>query len=144
MILFAKNPSYKGRLNQLYREISPKPYKFLDYYEFNEPLLNFLDDLKKKFKLVIFTTGIVQNDPVVIQRLGDIFSNIYSGKDMNIVKTDPTAYQLVLEKLGVGADEVVFIDDTQKNVEAAKAIGIEAIQYIDNSQIMRELGRLIP
>ncbi|HSX37750.1 MAG TPA: HAD family phosphatase, partial [Chlamydiales bacterium] len=46
--------------------------------------------------------------------------------EMGLEKPDPKAYQLLLEKLALPADEIVFIDDKEENVEAAKKLGIDA------------------
>jgi putative hydrolase of the HAD superfamily len=44
------------------------------------------------------------------------------------VKPDPEAFQHVLRELEVQADAVVFFDDLQQNIDAARAVGINAVR----------------
>jgi putative hydrolase of the HAD superfamily len=54
-------------------------------------------------------------------------------------KPDPVIYQHTLEKLGVAPNEALFIDDIPRNIEAARAIGIDAIQFTTVKQLRRDL-----
>ena len=54
-------------------------------------------------------------------------------------KPDPAIYQHTLEKLGVAPNEALFIDDIPRNIEAARAIGIDAIQFTTIEQLRRDL-----
>ncbi|MCC7299545.1 MAG: HAD family phosphatase [Verrucomicrobia bacterium] len=45
-------------------------------------------------------------------------------------KPDPAIYRMVLEKLGVEGKQCLFIDDRADNIEAARAAGIHALQFI--------------
>ena len=47
-----------------------------------------------------------------------------------INKPNPEAYQLVLQRLGVEANETIFLDDIGKNLKSAKQLGIETIKVI--------------
>jgi putative hydrolase of the HAD superfamily len=46
-------------------------------------------------------------------------------------KPDPRIYLLTCERLGVTPSASVFVDDNRDNVEAARAVGIEAIHFGD-------------
>ena len=46
-----------------------------------------------------------------------------------LAKPDPAIYHYTLEKLGVPAAEALFIDDRLVNVEAARALGMRAIEF---------------
>lgn len=46
-----------------------------------------------------------------------------------------------LEKRGVSAEDVIFIDDTDENIAAAKRHNIKAIKYISPEQLKEELER---
>ena len=58
-----------------------------------------------------------------------------------LIKPDPAIYRLLLDRYGLVADECVVIDDTEQNIEAAKALGIHGIVCRDPAQareILRE------
>lgn len=46
-----------------------------------------------------------------------------------MAKPDPAIYKIVLERLGTKPEETLFIDDKLANVEAARALGLLAIQF---------------
>jgi len=48
---------------------------------------------------------------------------------LGIAKPDPELYRHTLVELGVQPGETLFIDDKLPNVEAAQALGIQAIQF---------------
>lgn len=53
----------------------------------------------------------------------------FTSYDLGLLKPDPLIYKVVLQKLGAKPQEVIFIDDKQKNVEAAKSLGILGIVF---------------
>ena len=66
VLLFPKDKNYKGKLNALHRELSKKPdYDVLENFEFNDELLSYLDKIKNKIDLYVFTTGIIQDSPKI-------------------------------------------------------------------------------
>ena len=58
---------------------------------------------------------------------------------VKLIKPSPEIYQLLCSKFGLNAQECVFIDDTEKNVLAAKAEGMEGIVFHTLEQVKREL-----
>ncbi len=58
-------------------------------------------------------------------------------------KPEARFYRVVCERLGVSAGECVFVDDLETCVAGARAIGMQAIRFVDNEQAIRELERLL-
>jgi putative hydrolase of the HAD superfamily len=48
---------------------------------------------------------------------------------LGIAKPDPEIYRYTLKKLGLSPEETLFIDDKLINVEAARALGMRAIEF---------------
>lgn len=59
--------------------------------------------------------------------------------EMGLEKPDPKAYELLLKTLNLPAEQIVFIDDKIENVNAAKAMGIDAILFESEPQVKAEL-----
>lgn len=57
-------------------------------------------------------------------------------------KPDPLIYAEVLKHLDIEPQNCVFIDDTMKNVEAAKEAGINGIQFKNADSLQQELSLL--
>lgn len=58
---------------------------------------------------------------------------------LGIAKPDPAIYRHTLRELGTLPEETLFIDDKLPNVEAARALGIQAIEYFSVEQLREEL-----
>jgi putative hydrolase of the HAD superfamily len=56
--------------------------------------------------------------------LGDFFRSVYVSGELGLLKPDVAIYQHVLADLGITADTAVFIDDRERNVAGAQALGI--------------------
>ncbi len=49
--------------------------------------------------------------------------------EYRLVKPEPAIYRLCLEKLAVGPESCMFLDDVLLNVEAARTLGIHALHF---------------
>lgn len=59
-----------------------------------------------------------------------------------VIKPDTKIYQLLLERYGLRAEESVFLDDTEKNLPPARALGIHTILFEDREQAALALEKL--
>ncbi|WP_348260784.1 HAD family phosphatase [Telmatobacter sp. DSM 110680] len=57
----------------------------------------------------------------------------------NMAKPDPAIYQLTLDRLGTRPGESLFIDDKQPNIDAARALGMVAIQFSTIEKLRKDL-----
>jgi putative hydrolase of the HAD superfamily len=57
--------------------------------------------------------------------------------DAGFIKPEPEIYAHCLKGLGLGAGDVLFIDDTPENVEAARALGMLSVLF-DGVDSLRE------
>lgn len=139
-LLFPKDSTYNGKLNDLYRSIiSKKNYSFFDYFVINDDLFNYLKPLKKHYTLALYTTDIVQNDPAIKPILANLFSHIFVANDMETTKKDPNSYLLIAKTLNVEPENILFIDDQEANLKVAKEAGLQTLQFISNEQLFKEL-----
>jgi putative hydrolase of the HAD superfamily len=58
---------------------------------------------------------------------------------LGMAKPEPAIYQHVLNELGVEPEEALFLDDKLVNIEAARAQGIQAIQFLSVEKLRRDL-----
>lgn len=59
--------------------------------------------------------------------------------EVRMIKPDAAIYEYTLRGLGVPAGEALFVDDREKNVEAARLLGIPSIQFQSVAQLRSEL-----
>jgi putative hydrolase of the HAD superfamily len=61
----------------------------------------------------------------------ELFEVVVDSSEVGMRKPDARIYLLTCERLGVAPKASVFVDDNRDNVEAARALGIEAIHFGD-------------
>lgn len=58
-------------------------------------------------------------------------------------KPDPAIFRLTLDRLDVAAEQAIFLDDSLRNVDAAREMGIHVIQFVDPETSLAELETLL-
>jgi 2-haloacid dehalogenase/putative hydrolase of the HAD superfamily len=59
------------------------------------------------------------------------FRDIVVSAHERIIKPDPRLYRIALDRMGLRADEVLFIDDSPPNIDAARALGFDIHLFDD-------------
>lgn len=72
-----------------------------------------------------------------VGRLTDV---LVSGRE-RLVKPDPRIYRLAAARFDLDPASTVFVDDSARNVEAARAEGFEAVLFTDAAALRDELTR---
>lgn len=72
----------------------------------------------------------------------DWFDGMLISGDVHLIKPDHAIYRLLLERIGRAAEECVFIDDNADNIESARRIGFQTVQFQSAHQLEAELNRL--
>jgi putative hydrolase of the HAD superfamily len=57
-------------------------------------------------------------------------------------KPDVVIYHALAARLGVGASACVFIDDKARNVEGARAAGMQAVRFTGEAALLDDLARI--
>lgn len=57
------------------------------------------------------------------------FKDIVISGDEKVVKPDPAIYEILLERNNLKAEDCLFVDDSPKNVEAARSVGMRAHHF---------------
>ena len=73
--------------------------------------------------------------------LFNLFDDIIVSGEVGTMKPEREIFDLTLRKLGLCAQECLFIDDSLKNVEAAAAMGFRVIHFQSPSHLAAELSR---
>lgn len=71
-----------------------------------------------------------------------LFDNIVVSGIVGVAKPDPRIFELMLSKIGRPANECVFIDDSQGNIDVAQKMGFKTIRFESTTQMLKELGIL--
>jgi len=137
--LVAKHPEYEKEIRAYYdrwEEMLGGPI--------NETV-EILRSLKQenKYKLYALTNWSAETFPVALQRYNFLqwFDGIVMSGEEKTRKPFPEIYQRLLDRFNVHPSEVIFIDDSLRNVEGATAVGIDGIHFQSSRQLLNELKR---
>ena len=72
----------------------------------------------------------------------DEFSHHTFSHRLGIAKPDAAIYRHAVEGLGVPAGEILFVDDREENILAARAAGMVAVQYLGHAGFVEEMERM--
>lgn len=140
VLLHPTDKTYSGSLNSLHRELKDnESYYLFHHFELNDQIIEFLKSLNGKYKLAIFTTDVIQNDPLIKEVIDPVFSKIYSAAELNISKKESTSYEFLAKDLNAAPDEVLFIDDTVSNIEAAQKADLKTHHYKTSGELIKFL-----
>jgi epoxide hydrolase-like predicted phosphatase len=71
-----------------------------------------------------------------------LFDHVISSADVGATKPGEAIYRIALDRLGLDGGDVVFVDDSARNVETAHRLGWTAIHFVRTSQAIADLGRV--
>ena len=63
--------------------------------------------------------------------------------EVGLAKPDPAIYRLTEQRLGVQAHQIVFLDDRDEHVEAARTCGWSAVLHKDTRSSIREVQEIL-
>jgi HAD superfamily hydrolase (TIGR01509 family) len=75
--------------------------------------------------------------------IAGIFNVITLSCEVGMAKPDPRIYAANLEALGLPAEQTVFVDDFERNVQGARRVGMSAILFQSSQQVQHEVDLLL-
>ncbi|HIS26103.1 MAG TPA: HAD family phosphatase [Candidatus Pullilachnospira intestinigallinarum] len=115
---------FKGDLERVEKE-------YLDTIDLNEGFLDFISTVKGQFKLAIISNDSSRWSKYLREKfhLNPHFDAISISGDLKIKKPDKRIFQYTIEKLAVKAEDCLYIDDREGNLEAAEKMGMDTIMF---------------
>ena len=138
-MLIGNAPEYEKEIRTFWENISLPIYQY-DYAR------AWIRELKSKgygvYILSNYGRWTYQNTTEALSFLEDVDGAVFSYQ-VHQMKPEPEIYQTLLTKYGLKAEECVFLDDRQVNIDGAKAQGMEGIvftSYEDAVERLKEYG----
>ena len=97
----------------------------------------FADRFYKKFDFVLLSTDVSEWSSYITEyhRLDVYFQDKIVSGDVGLRKPDPKIYEYTLQKLGVSAEQCLFVDNSVENLNAAEALGITPILFNRDKEV---------
>ncbi|MFT4308457.1 MAG: HAD-IA family hydrolase [Candidatus Woesearchaeota archaeon] len=114
--------------------------RLYDHRTFNTELIEYL----QRFTVYITSNNYKANTEYLTKRFkpSEWSSGQFYSYEMGVAKPDPAFFTQILTAIGASASECIFIDDNEKNVRAAIALGISGIRFETNAQTFRAIEEL--
>ncbi|SDB03238.1 HAD family phosphatase [Butyrivibrio sp. INlla16] len=132
------NPSMEAELYDVFSDLSGLLKK-------RERTIPWIRALKKAgFKVFVLSNYSKQAEdanPFMKEFLDEVDGGILSYKEQ-IIKPDRKIFELICERYDLIPGKCVFIDDLQRNVDAASDFGMKSILFESYEQVDRELSKL--
>jgi epoxide hydrolase-like predicted phosphatase len=113
------------------------------YERLNPLMVQLLNKLRPVYKLATICNGgsrEAMKRRFNLDKLVDVM--VFDGEE-GVSKPDTRIYQPTLTRLGVQAEEAVFVDDKLENVEAARRLGMHGVHYRDARQAIAEIQAIL-
>ncbi|MDK2981340.1 MAG: glucose-phosphatase [Chloroflexota bacterium] len=124
---------------QLYNE-------FFGGDDLDNELVEYIRSLKDKVKVGLLSNAWVNGRQKLVKLYGDfldIFDVAVFSSEIGLRKPDERAFQAVLDKLGVAAEEAIFVDDFPHNIAGAEQMGLHAVYFQNRADAIKEIDQLL-
>lgn len=111
----------------------------------NQELVDFIRPLRSGYLTGLLSNAWQNARAYLSQRYSfmEVFDEALFSSEAGVRKPDKKIYDLMTRQLNVQPSEAVFIDDLMVNIQGAEIAGMRAIRFETNSQVMKEVKRLL-
>ena len=113
-----------------------------DVLELNDELIEFVKQ-QPKLNSYIFSASSKRMLEKMRGSLTPPFIEIFSSKELSIYKHRSESYQQIAKIMNTAPEKILFIDDSESNIEAAKAAGIQTIHYQNNQDFIKKFQLIV-
>ncbi len=100
--------------------------------------------LKSSYNIMLLSNTNQIHEDLILPRLNkdlgidflSLFNRVYLSHHLGMRKPNADIYEYVINNSGFKAEETLFIDDTEMNIDAADALGIKSCYLQPNSDIV--------
>ena len=109
----------------------------------NDPMIELMREIKAGGRrMALLTNNVREWEPLWRSMLpvDEIFELVVDSGFVGVRKPDVEIYELTLARLNATpAEDCLFVDDVQVNVDTARAMGMTAVHFRDNDQAIGEI-----
>lgn len=111
----------------------------------NQELYEYFKSLRPKYQTAILSNSFVgaREREEAAYQFSECCDFIIYSHEVGLQKPDPAIYALTCERLKLPAEQVIFLDDRESLIDAAKAFGMHGIVFKNNAQAIAEIEELL-
>lgn len=111
----------------------------------NQVLFDYIRSIdRNKFKVGMLSNigDTTVNQLFSDEELHELFDATVLSYEVGMIKPDPAIFRLMAARLGVSEDTCVMIDDGENNCVGAQDVGMSAVHFTTNEEVLAQLGEL--
>lgn len=108
----------------------------------NEPMIELMASLRDEgYRMALLTNNVREWEQHwrAMAPIDELFEIVVDSAFVGMRKPEPQIYELCVARLGVPAEECLFVDDREDNCDGAVAVGMTAVRYRDVEQAVGEI-----
>ncbi len=107
----------------------------------NTEIYEYCRKLRPQYRTAILSNSFVgaREKEEEAYKFSEIVEMLIYSHEVGLAKPDPKIYELTCERLGLRPEEVLFIDDHESLIEAARACGLHGVVYHHNEQVIADI-----
>lgn len=105
--------------------------QFLASFTFDTAVLEYMRELKPQVRLALLSNNVRRWFDAYREKyaLDGVFDPLVTSYEAGVAKPDPAVYEVVLERLDLPPGDCLFVDDSEKNLQAALELGMHVHHY---------------
>jgi len=111
----------------------------------NEALLKFVASLRSDYQTAILSNAGDQTRQLMEAHyhLDNYVDEIIISAEEGVIKPDPKIFEIAMQRLNTTPERSLLLDDYEENVLAAREFGMQAVQFFDTQQAIREVTDIL-
>jgi len=114
------------------------------YSKLNNEILGLADRLRENdYKTALLSNNTRENARLMrLEGIDKHFDIFHVSTETGYVKPEPEGFQYLVEALGIGISELVFVDDSPISLSTAREIGFTPILFTSYRDLLKQLTNL--
>ena len=111
--------------------------------KFSLDKLKLLKEKHPNIRIIVATNHVSFIHDYILKTFENIFDNIYISANMNTIKPDAEFYTKILKDLNISPNEMLFLDDSERNITGAKQCNLNTIHVTKEIDILNEMENFL-
>ena len=110
----------------------------------DEDLATLIRQLKARYTIGLLSNTWFSDGGAMLQQfnIADAFHFTLTSAEVGLMKPDARIYQLALQRANAAPAQTLFIDDSERNIIAARKLGMQTIHFVDPKAVYLRLVEL--
>ena len=111
----------------------------------NTDMIEYFAGLRSRYRTAIISNSFVgaREREEELYHFGEMCELIVYSHEVGARKPEPRIFEMAWTQLGIEPAEMIFLDDVEGHINAARALGINGVVFRDSAQAIAEIENLL-